>query len=231
MTEKTRNLVLTASILATSMVLVFFQAPFLGMGMDISYIAILLGRRYIGLYWTLLICLIYPWVSVGFMGPIGALFIVFQSMAIVMLDIWLNKDDLNNPFGIIMVVLLGTIASALINFLIIVPMYWWLGGQTWGNFFGNYSDMSSSFLKYELSWMVTGLVFNPIKLGVVYGISYGIWIGLEQSVNGGPVAEWGMQAKKESKKENDIETKSEGKNQLNDKEGEKSSQSKTKDKK
>ncbi len=210
MTEKTRNLVITSSILATSIILVFFQAPLLGMGLDLSYVALLLGRRYIGYWWTVLICLMFPWVSIGFMGPIGALFLVFQSIVIVTLDLLFNKDKYTF-FGIAMVVLLGTLASVLINFVIIVPMYWWLAGETFGNVLGNYVDFSDSFIKYEFSWMVTGLIFNPIKLSLVYGISYGIWIALENSVNLEPNYTNSIQGSKEKevKEENPAQEKKE----------------------
>ncbi len=82
-----------------------------------------------------------------------------------------------------MVILLGTIWSVLINFVLIVPMYWALAGETSGNLLGNYTDFSGEFLKYQMSWMITGIIFNPIKLGFVYAIAYGLWIALENSIN------------------------------------------------
>ncbi len=185
MTDKVRNLVLTSSILATSIILVLIQIPLLGMGLDLSFIAIILGRRYIGFGHAALICLLYPWVSVGFMGPIGALFIIIQSLGVLSLDWLFNRKDYS-VFGVIMVVLLGTLWSVLINFVLIVPMYWYLAGETSGNLLGNYTDLSDQFLKYEMSWMITGIVFNPIKLGFVYAITYGLWIALENSVNQEP---------------------------------------------
>ncbi len=85
--------------------------------------------------------------------------------------------------GVIYTILLGTAYSLLINFVIIVPMYWGLANNTYGNFFGNYSDMSSSFLKYEFSWFITGLVFNPIKLNIIFWMSMGLWKALVDSLN------------------------------------------------
>ncbi len=188
MTDKVRKLVLSGSILALAAVLVFFQLPLLGMGLDFSYIAILIGRRYIGYWYSILLMLIYPWFSIGFMGPIGVLFMILQGFGILTLDILLNRKGYS-WVGVILVVLLGTLWSVIVNFLVIVPMYWYLAGETAGNMLGNYSE-ASSFIKFEIVWMITSLVFNPIKLSIVYGVAWGVWIGLENSVNQEPNDEW-----------------------------------------
>ncbi len=190
MTDKVRKLVLSSSILATAIILVMpmFQMPVLGMGLDLSLVAIIIGRRYIGFGHSALICLLYPWVSFGYMGPIGALFLVIQAFGILSLD-WLFNRKEYTFFGILMVILLGTIWSVAINFVLIVPMYWALAGETYGNVFGNYTNFSGEFLKYEMSWMITGIVFNPIKISLIYGITIGLWIALENSVNQEPNVE------------------------------------------
>lgn len=182
MTDKVKNLVITASVLATAMIFALIQIPILGLGLDVSFVAILLGRRYIGYGYSILICLFYPWVSIGFMGPIGVFFMLLQSIGVLTLDYWFNKNNYS-LFGIIMVVLLGTLWSVTVNFFIITPMYFYLAGETSGNLFGNFTDLSDEFLKFQFTWLITGTIFNPIKLSLIYGITFGIWIGLENSVN------------------------------------------------
>ncbi len=182
MTDKVRKIVLSGTILATSIILVVLQLPMMGMGLDFSFVAILLGRRYIGFGYSMIIAAIYPWVSFAFMGPIGALFLMLQAFGILTLDYWFNKKNYT-LYGIVMVVLLGTLYSVMLNFFLITPMYWAFGNSTDGNLFGNYHNFEEEFLKYQFSWLITGVIFNPIKLGFVYAITYGIWIGLENSLN------------------------------------------------
>ncbi len=206
MTTETRKLVLTSSILASAMILVFLQIPLLGMGIDLSFVALLLGRRYIGYWWTILLCLIYPWVSFWFKTPIGSLFLVIQGMGIVTLDLLFNKDEYS-VFGVAMVVLLGTLWSAFINFVLIVPMYWALANDTSANVLGTWHDFSGEFLKYEFAWMVTGLIFNPIKLSFVYGVTFGLWVALENSVNLEPNYTSDIKIKDDSKETEDKQGK------------------------
>ncbi len=176
MNERVRNLVLSSSILAVSVVLVFFQIPLLGMGLDLSYVAILVGRRYIGILYTVILMLIYPWFSVGFMGPIGVLFMIVQGLGLIFIDYIFLKNEIK-IVNVIIVISLMVIWSLVINFLVIVPMYWYLAGNTYGNFMGDYSPMDS-FIRYEFAWAITGLVFNPIKFAVVYALFTPVFVGL-----------------------------------------------------
>ncbi len=184
--EKTFKLALAGTILATAMLisyitnLAFYVSAF-SMSLDLSLIVILIGRRYIGLNYSALICLIFPWVSVSTGGGIvGVLFVIMQAECILGLDYLFNKEKYT-VFGVLMVILLGTIISVIINLLIICPLYFFLIKETTASFGGLVSE--GVFYKFELIYMVSGIIFNPLKLSAVYAISFAIWLALENSLN------------------------------------------------
>ncbi len=184
--EKTFKLTLAGTILATAMLISFitnssFFIPAFSMSLDLSLIVILIGRRYIGLNYSALICLIFPWVSVGTVGGItGVLFIILQAECVLGLDYLFNKEKYT-VFGALMVILLGTFISVIINLLIICPIYFFIIKETTASFGGLVSE--DVFYKFELIYMVSGIIFNPLKLSAVYAISFAVWLALENSLN------------------------------------------------
>lgn len=185
MTEKVRKNVITASILGVSIILSILSLPILSMSLDVSFVALIIGRRYVGVRRTLLVALIYPWFTMYIMTPVGSLFMMLQALAFIMLDYWIIKDGEYTIGKIFSILILITLWSTIINFVLICPMYYYLSGLTdgpgWSTALTSGSDYA--FLKYEFAWMITTIIFNPIKVSIIYAITYGLWIALENSLN------------------------------------------------
>ncbi len=177
MTDRVRKLVLASTILAIAIILVIFEIPFFGttLAIELSLVPILIGRRYIGYWNTVLIIFIYPWFSVFYSSGswVGSIFLFLQGIGAITLDKMFNNKKYSF-FGVLFVLLLITIWSALLNMFLIAPLYTIvLGGEQYT-------------MKLLLQWMVISLLFNPIKFVIIYAITWGLWIGLENSVNQEP---------------------------------------------
>ncbi len=172
MNEKTKQLTLSATILAAAAVLLIVQIPIvnnLGLYLDFSLVALLIGRRYVGFWNSFIISTIYPWFSLLFGGnPVGALFLVLQAWVLLVLDAIINKRDMS-IFGTFMIIVMVTLWSVVLNVFLIGPLFSMGDGYT--------------YLDGWVTWMTISLIFNPFKLGIVYGISAGLWLALENSFN------------------------------------------------
>ncbi len=180
MTAKVKKLVLSSSILAIAILLVYFQLPFLTdwLAIDFSLIAILIGRRYIGYWMSMLLMIIYPWFSIlSSLGtPPGALFLMLQGFGVITIDYICNKKGYG-WIGVSLSIMLITIWSILLNVFLIGPIWDYLGLATGDQFV---------YLQSWKAWLSVSVVFNPIKFVIVYAITWPIWIGLENSVNQEP---------------------------------------------
>lgn len=173
MNEKTKQLTLSATILAVSAILVIIQIPMpgnLGLALDFSLVALIIGRRYVGFWNSFLIATIYPFFSLlSPMGNlIGILFLILQAWALLILDYFINRNGIK-PFGTFMIVVMITLWSAILNVFLIGPL--WMIGEGY------------TYLDGWLAWLVIALIFNPFKLGIVFGIAAVLWIALENSFN------------------------------------------------
>ncbi len=177
--------ILALVILATSMLITATtnNITLFGLGMDMSLIVILIGRRYIGMNISALICLVFPWAAAGTtdLSILWPTFLILQALCILGID-WIFNRRSFTAFGITMVILLGTLVSVLIQLAIVGPLMYYIAETNSGNLLGSIME-SVSFLKFEMTWMITVIIFNPIKLSLVYGITFGIWYALENSLN------------------------------------------------
>ncbi|BDU67461.1 MAG: hypothetical protein TYPL_1140 [Candidatus Tyloplasma litorale] len=133
--------------------------------MEFSLIAVFISRRYIGLLNSVIICFVYPWFSIfGPNGnPVGALFLLLQSIFVLFIDYIFNKNNYSF-LGIILVIILGTIWSMIINGLVIAPI-----------FTGGFDE--------SLTWMIIALIFNPFKFLIIYLLTLPLYKGLEKTIN------------------------------------------------
>ncbi len=204
MNNKTKQLTLSGTILALAIILVIVQIPVvssLGLCIDFSLVALIIGRRYVGLGSTFIILLIYPWFALSSGGtPIGSLFLVLQGIVLILVDLGFNRKGFN-WFGSIMTVLIVTLWSAILNIFLIGPMF---------GFWGEWADGTYTYLSDWTLWLVVALIFNPFKLGIIYAICTVVWIGLENSINQEPNEEWVKeQEDKKASKEKEMNKKTE----------------------
>ncbi len=176
MNKKVNNLVLSATILSMALLLVCIQLPVANyLAIDFSLVAILIGRRYIGYWQSMIIMIIYPWLStlttiVGQTGSwVGVLFLILQGWLLITIDYILNKKGFN-WIGVIVSIVIVTLWSMLLNLTFVGWAYTSLLGHTQYTW------------SIALQYMWVALIFNPFKLTIVYILSYLIWKGLQYAL-------------------------------------------------
>ncbi len=168
MNEEIKEITLAAMILALTCVLSLVQIPFLpsmGLSLDFSYVTLIIGRRYIGLTKTLILCFIFPWFTLFSTGTgswPGAIFLLLQSIFVIILDYVLMKEKVTVS-KIMLAVLFITIYSMFLNALVVAPMWVTTWGDTWANYYNNFWALENAPL-----WMVISIIFNPVKFMLVY---------------------------------------------------------------
>ena len=168
MNKQIKEVTLASIILAITIVLCMVQIPMvpaLGLTLDFSYVALIIGRRYIGYIKSIIICFIFPWFTIfsigGNGGLPGALFLLLQSLFVINIDYFLMKNKVSVK-GIMMTILLITIFTMFLNAFLIGPMY-----------SPNFSDYYTQDLwSNVLVWMIVALWFNPLKFIIIYIVIY-----------------------------------------------------------
>lgn len=168
MNNQIKELTLSALILALTCVLSLIQIPLvpdMGLSLDFSYVALIIGRRYIGITKTMILCFIFPWftiLSTGTGSWPGAIFLFLQSLFVIMIDYIIMKDKITVSRILISVGFI-TLWSWLLNVFIIAPMWLTIWDQTWADYYNNFFEWGNAPL-----WTVVSIIFNPVKFMVVY---------------------------------------------------------------
>lgn len=163
MNNQIKDLTYSAIILGMMITLSVIQIPLTAaLSLDFSFIPLLIGRRFIGLYKSLILCFIFSWFTmfIGDGGLPGALFLMIQSLALVLIDYVIMKDKVY-IIGIIATIILMTIISVVLNVFVIAPMWW-----------GTYSSYYSNFWENSSAFWISAIWFNPLKFILVYSVAY-----------------------------------------------------------
>lgn len=173
MNNEIRNLVLTSVFLALCGVLSMIQIPLFFepyAGFDLATIPLLLSRRFVGLAKACIIAIMYPFFTLLSSIPnlIGVLFLVIQSLFLVLIDYKLNKKEYK-IIRISLSILLVTIVSIIINVFLIVPLY-----------VGGFSIYWSNPIPNILIAIESSIIITPIRLIVGYLIIWPLWILIKE---------------------------------------------------
>ncbi len=172
MNKQVKELTLSALILALTCVLSLIQIPLIpemGLSLDFSYVALIIGRRYIGLMKSVILCFIFPWFTLFSTGTgswPGAVFIFLQAIFVILIDYFLMKKKVS-IIRVFIAVLSITLWSLLLNVFIIAPMWLTIWDQTWSDYYNNFFLWENAPL-----WMIVSLIFNPVKFMFVYNVIY-----------------------------------------------------------
>ncbi len=167
--NSTKKVVLTglfisiASMLAWMQIPVPFLSPFLTI--ELSLIAILIARRYIGLGYTLIVSVVAPWATMttfwAASDPIGVIILIFVNVIVVLFDWLFTRDNTNvkvtYPMAFI-VLIISTIVIVVFNLLLFTPLYYKFD---WDTLF------SDGLWKYITYWFSLYFPFNLFKLGII----------------------------------------------------------------
>lgn len=159
-----KQLVFTSLFISLSAILAILQIP-IGdaLKLDFSFVALLLSVKYVGNK-AYIIAFVYPWFYLLNGGNVvGVAFIIMQALFLLAIDGWLNKDKYKIS-NIAITIALVTIFSLIINILLIAPLY-----------YGVKSYWTEELIKNIVVWSIISLVFNPIKLIIIYIILVPTW--------------------------------------------------------
>ena len=182
MNKQIKEITLAAMVLSLTCVLTLIQIPFIpsmGLSLDFSYVTLIIGRRYIGITKTLILCFIFPWftlLSTGTGSWPGAVFLLFQSIFVVILDYVLFKEE-TTVAKIMWAVLFITIYSMFLNALVVAPMWMTTWDGTWAEYYNNFFALDNAPL-----WMVISIIFNPVKFMIVYIAIYLLLPNLKKEI-------------------------------------------------
>lgn len=174
MNKQIKDLALTSMFLGITALLSVLQIPVasgLGLSLDFSFISLLISRRYIGLSASLVISLIFPWftlVAPGGSGSLpGVLSLIIISVTLLLFDYLFNKNNYK-VIGIATTILLITLIAILTNVFLIAPM------------FSGFDNYYNDFFNQAIIWLIVSLIFNPVKLIIIYTITWIIWVQLRR---------------------------------------------------
>lgn len=183
MNSKIKELTLSAIFLSLAGVLSIIQIPIVfGISLDFAFVAILIGRRYIGFSKIIIIGIIYPFFSL--LGPAGSIpgviFLILQILFLLFLDKIISRENESFFITIIktfLIILLTTIFSAFINAVLIAPMFGAIS-STETNESISFSTYYDNFWINAKPWIIIALIFNPFKLVIVYILYFALWNSL-----------------------------------------------------